>query len=190
MKTFYRLLLLSTLGLALVACNQQVGQYPVGIIDLERISKETGHTDMAQAKLTELRNDLQKDLSDAQSQLQNDMQDAQKKMGDKPTEEQQSEIRQIATKMQTEMMQKQSKATQALQSKQAELITEFRNNVRAVADRVAQQRGMHIVLLRNPAVLLGNDKQVDITDAVLAEMKKAGGDIKPADTDETPGEKQ
>lgn len=189
MKSIYPLLIASILGLTLSACNQQANQFPVGIIDLDRISQETGHTEMAQAKLTELRSSLQKDLSDTQERLKKEMLESQSKMGDKPTEEQQAEMGQIATNMQTEMMQKQSSASQTLQSKQTELVTSFRNNVRAIADGVAQKRGMHIILLRNPSVLLGNDEKVDITDAVLAEMKKTGGDNSAAEKSEMPASK-
>lgn len=186
MKTIYQLFIVSIAIVLLSACNQQANQSPVGIIDLDRISQETGHTKMAQAQLNELRSSLQQDLSDTQARLKNDIQASQKKMGEKPTEEQLSEMQQMASKMQSEMMQKQTSASQTLQGKQTELITTFRNQVRAVADRVAQKRGMNIILLRNPAVLLGNDKKVDITDDVLAEMKKTGGDSLPEKTDDMP----
>lgn len=189
MKIIYQLFFISAMGILLSACNQQTTQSPVGIIDLDRISKETGHTEKAQAELQELRTSLQKDLSDTQARLKSDMQASQEKMGEKPTDDQLTEMQQMATKMQSEMMEKQTSASQALQGKQTELITAFRNNVRAIADRVAQKRGMHIILLRNPAVLLGNDKQVDITDDVLAEMKKAGGDSKPETATEEPANK-
>lgn len=189
MKSTYQLFIVLVFGILLSACNQQASQSPVGVIDLDRISQETGHTEMAQAQLNELRSTLQKDLSDTQTRLKNDMQASQDKLGEKPTPEQITEMQQAASKMQSEMMQQQTSASQALQSKQTELITTFRNNVRAVADRVAQKRGMHIILLRNPSVLLGSDKEVDITDEVLAEMKKAGGDNKPANTDAEPASK-
>lgn len=176
MKTLYRWLILTSLTLSFSACSPPMSQSPIGIIDLERISMEIGHTAIAQETLSELSTDLQKELNDSQNKRQDDMQKAQDKIGEKPTEEQLTEMRKIATKMQTEMMQKQANATQTLQNKKTEILTAFRNKVRAVADSIAQQRGMHIVLLRNPAILLGNDKSVDITDAVLVAMKKTGGD--------------
>lgn len=161
----------------LSACQQQTDNYPVGIIDIERISLETGNTDAAIKELGDLRSQLQQQLQDVQNGFQQRFQESQEKAGKTPTDEQKKELSQLATEAQQALSKAQTNATESLKQKQNELFQSLHTHVQAVANRIARQRGMNIILLKNSAVILSNDEKTDITDAVIEAMKKQGGDI-------------
>ncbi len=160
----------------LSACNQQTDVYPVGIIDMERVSQETGNTDAAIEELSNLRTQLQQQLQDVQNGFQQRFQESQEKAGETPTDEQKKELSQLATEAQQALSAAQTNATESLKKKQTELFQTLRTNVQTVANGIARQRGMNIILLKNDAVILSNDEKTDITDAVIAAMKKQGDD--------------
>lgn len=179
--------IIQTIGIAIAitgslsACNQSTTSYPVGIIDMERASQETGNTDAAIEALDKLRATLQQQLQDTQNGFQQRFQESQQKAGDTPTDEQKKQLSQLATEAQDALSKAQQNATETLKKKQTELFQSLHANMQTVANRIARQRGMNIVLLKNSAVILSNDEQTDITDAVIEAMKKQGGDInKPA----------
>ena len=163
------------------ACNQQTDNYPVGIIDMEKVSQETGNTDAAIKELGDMRSQLQQQLQDVQSGFQQRFKESQEKAGETPTDEQKKQLAQLATEAQTALSKAQTDATTSLKKKQTELFQSLHANVQTVANRIARQRGMNIVLLKNNTVILANDEKADISDAVIEAMKKQGGDInKPA----------
>jgi len=161
----------------LSGCNQPTTNYPVGIIDMERASQETGNTDAAIEALDKLRATLQQQLQDVQSGFQQRFQESQQKAGETPTDEQKKQLSQLATEAQDTLSKAQENATETLKKKQTELFQSLHATVQAVANRIARQRGMNIVLLKNSSLILTNDEQTDITDAVIEAMKKQGGDI-------------
>lgn len=178
-----------TIGIAIAitgllsACNQPTTNYPVGIIDMERASQETGNTDAAIEALDKLRATLQQQLQDVQNGYQQRFQESQEKAGESPTDEHKKQLSQLATEAQDALSKAQENATETLKKKQTELFQNLHTNVQTVANRIARERGMNIVLLKNSAVILSNDEQTDITDAVIEAMKKQGGDINKLSTE-------
>jgi len=177
MKQITVFLTLTVLLGLLTACNQQGVTTPVGIINIEKVSKETGNTDLIQKEMQNVRTRLNTNLQTLQKKLTTTIQESQKKMGDNPTNEQRAELGKTLTSVKIQMQQAQLSAETELKKAQDTLIIKLRKMIQPVAKRIASQRGMQVILFDNNNVVFGKDQKTDITDAVIAELKKQGGDL-------------
>jgi Skp family chaperone for outer membrane proteins len=57
-----------------------------------------------------------------------------------------------------------------LQRHRAQLIAQFREEIKPAARRVAQSRGLSVIVTKNDAVLYDFSPAADITDAVIADL--------------------
>jgi len=160
-----------TLGLV-SACNQQAPLTTIGVINLGKVSDETGNAEKIQSELAKIRARLQSNLQAVQMNLQKNFQDNQLKIGKTPTDQQRVQLGKMLADAQNKLKQAQNSAAIELKNKQEELVINFRNTIRPISNKIAQQQGMNVVLIQNDNVILGFDKKVDITDAVIAELKK------------------
>jgi len=162
----------------IVACNQQAPSNSVAVLDLVKVSDETGNAEKIQSELAKIRGRLQQDLQSVQMNLQKNFQDNQAKIGKTPTEEQRAQLGQMLADAQNKLKFAQNSAATELKNKREELVIKLRETVRPVANRIAHEKGMTVILIKNENLILGYDEKADITEAVIAELKKAGGDEK------------
>lgn len=173
-------LILLTAGCDLTqkAPTRQSGR--VALIDIVRISQETGNTDRINNEITRTQSSLQQELNKLQDELQNRIAETQKKFGtESPTDEQRKELTEIIGEVQQEYQQAQSEATKKLKQKQFDLVKAFREELAPIARQVANDRGMTVVLIHNEAFVMDYDPSTDITDAVIAKMPKVSTDGTP-----------
>ena len=176
MKNLIKLTILM-IGMGLIAaCNQQAPSNSIGILDLGKISDETGNAEKIKSELQKIKTRLQQDLQSVQMNLQKNFQENQTKIGKTPTDEQRAQLGKMLAEAQQKLKMARSSAATELKNKQEELVIQLRDTVRPVANKIAQQRGMSIIMIRNDNLILGFDKKADITDAIIAELKKVGGD--------------
>lgn len=176
MKNLIKLLILFVSLTAITACNQQAPSSTIGIISLGKISDETGNAEKIKSELEKIRTRLQQELQSVQMNLQKSFQENQDKIGKTPTDEQRMQLGKMLADAQNKLKMAQTSAAIELKNKREELVIQLRDTVRPLANKIAKQRGMSIVIIKNDNLLLGYDKKVDITDAVIIEMKKIGGD--------------
>ncbi|NOY66008.1 MAG: OmpH family outer membrane protein [Gammaproteobacteria bacterium] len=175
MKNLTKLLILFVSLTVITACNQQAPSSTIGIINLGKISDETGNAEKIKSELEKIRTRLQQELQSVQMNLQKSFQENQDKIGKTPTDEQRMQLGKMLADAQNKLKMAQTSAAIELKNKREELVIQLRDTVRPIANKIAQQRGMSIVIIKNDNLLLGYDKKVDITDAVITEMKKIGG---------------
>jgi len=181
MKNLIKLTFL-TIGMSLiVACNQQAPSASVAVLDLIKVSDETGNAEKIQSELAKIRARLQQDLQSVQMNLQKNFQENQAKIGKTPTDEQRAQLGQMLADAQNKLKLAQNSAATELKNKREELVLKLRETVRPVANQIAHQKGMTVILIKNENLILGYDEKADITEAVIAELKKAdGAEKKPA----------
>ena len=76
-----------------------------------------------------------------------------KQIGDKPTEAQKKELGEMQRKFQIQMNQARAKANKVLNDYRAQVNRQFREEVRPVAMKIAQDRGASVVNITDPVVL-------------------------------------
>ena len=178
MKNTTRFAFLLILSGLFAACNQQAPVNPVGIIDLNKISQETGNAEHIKAELEKIRTRLKTDLQTVQSNLQTSLQEGQKNLGKNPTDEQRLKLGKMLAEAQQKLKQAQESAGHQMKNRQAELVIELRDQVRPIASNIAAEQGMSVVLIKNDNTMIAYDGKSDITDTVIARMKAQGGAMK------------
>ncbi|HEC28614.1 MAG TPA: OmpH family outer membrane protein [Gammaproteobacteria bacterium] len=173
MKTLLKLGLLAMLTSVIAACNQQAAN-TTGVIDLARISTETGNAEKIDTELKNIKSRLKTELQTLQTKLQNNFQETQKKFGEKPTDEQRGQLAKLLTTAQQQLQQARNSAAIELQNKQIELITKLKTSVHKIAEKIAKKRGMTLILINNNNIILSIDEKIDLTDAVIAGFKNQG----------------
>lgn len=177
------ILIIAGCDLAQKAPTRQSGR--VALIDIVRISNETGHTDKINNEITQTQSILQQELGKLQGELQGRISETQKKFGaEPPTDEQRKELTDMIGAAQQEFQLAQGEATKQLKQKQVDLVNAFREVVRPVAKQVANDRGMTVVLIHNEAFVMDHDPSTDITDAVIAGMPKVATEMPKVSAEE------
>ena len=123
--------------------------------------------------LTKLRDDSRAQIDNQQKQLPANASDEDKK-----------KVVTLSQNLERGLRQEVAKAQQGAAQLRTRLAVAFRGEVEPVARRIAAQRGMDIVMVKQSAMLYV-DPQADITDAVIDDMQR--GDKKPAPASEPAG---
>ncbi len=145
----------------------------VAVVDLDRVAKELGRdvamTNDLKANQSSLANQLAAVEKNAVEQLQKMKAD----LGEKPADEDAQKFAQTAQATQIEFNNLQKKAVAAIGQRRDLLVSNFREEARPIADKIAKANGAKAVITRNEAFLFVFDNTIDITDAVVAEMRNA-----------------
>lgn len=167
-RTFFSVLLLPFL---LAGCLDS-GAPPrgrVAVLDLERLANDTGFKEQAQKALKESETSLNAGLEKARQAAGEQVKVRRQQFGEVPTAAQQAELRAFVERTRQELLAMKSKANGQLGARRQQLIEELKEHVRPVAQAIATERGMDVVMLRTNNMLSYTEVS-DITSAVLAKM--------------------
>ena len=147
----------------------------VAIIDLDEIATVIGRDkDIAErvqlfakeqeAKLIKLRDELRINIEQEQS-----------KLGEQPAESEQAKLNQLAQTSDIKLRQEIAKVEEIAGQLRVNLVMEFKKEVEPVARRVADQRGMGVVMIKQNAMLYISPDS-DITNDVIDALQKRSGE--------------
>ena len=155
------------LGLALVLAGCDTGG-AIGIVNLESVARALGRDASMEQQANTRAQELQAQLQQVAKQIGDKLQAEIAKAPD-----QRAQLQQQA---QSAFTQQQQQAQQLLQQYRVKLATDFRDEAKAAAKKIAEERKLNVVLLDQVALYF-KDTQ-DITDAVTKSMR--GGAAAPA----------
>jgi Skp family chaperone for outer membrane proteins len=154
----------------------------IAIIDLDAAAKRLGRDVTITEELKAKNDALSETFTKDREKLQSELDKTQQELGATPTDEQKQQFVQYSQGLNQQLQAKLQAAREELNSKQTDLVRQFREEVKPIAQKVAAKKGMNTVLVRSDIVVLSADASVDITDDVVAEMIPAGTAAKPAAT--------
>lgn len=169
--------LLTVAGIAclalLAACEPQGGgRAAVAIIDLDAVARALGRDDVIAQQINVANQQLAGQLGQVATNLQQQVQarrDEYEVVGD----EAEQELQQLTAVANQRLQQTQQLARQRSAQFRQAVINSFRNEVSPYAQKIATERGaVAVVTVATP--MLWFDSEADITDEVIAEMRKAG----------------
>ena len=140
------------------------------MLDFSAIIKATGKDKQVNNQLQAGNQSLEKQLAQAAQDLNKQLADAQSKVGKKPTQKQKQELEQLSAQANQKMNEVRQLARQKSQQLQAALVNQLRNEIRPIAESIAQARGAKAVLIISEPVLWF-DASVDITADVIAALR-------------------
>lgn len=183
MRLGHAFLVLAAGALFSVGCGSQFGgasasssKGGLAVIDLDVVAKSIGRTQEMNDALNVRKSALDQALARGQADLKRQLTEKKDEFGETPTDEQKAQLAQMDRNAGAQLVQATRKAQAQLEAERQKMITDFRTEVRPIAQQVASERGLGVVIPKNEGFLLSVDPGVDIT----ADVVKAYGSKKPA----------
>lgn len=142
----------------------------VAVVDLDRVAASIGFTKAYQERMKARQEALMTEFRGKTEKLQKLYEDMRKRYGEKPTPEQQQELQQLSAKCNDMLRSDDQKGGQILQTEGNNYINKYRDRVRPIAKRIAEDRGASIVLTLG-AQTFDYSASIDITDQVTNDVK-------------------
>ncbi|MEE4299996.1 MAG: OmpH family outer membrane protein [Pseudomonadales bacterium] len=170
-------LVLSAVGIAslvlLAGCEPRSGdRAALAIIDLDAVARALGRDDVIAQQINQANQQLAGELGQVATNLQQQVQarrDAFEVIGD----EAEQELQQLTAAANQRLQQTQQLAQQRSAQFRQAVINSFRSEVTPYAQQIASERGA-VAVLTVATPMLWFDSDADITDEVIAEMRRAG----------------
>jgi len=144
-------------------------QSGIAVVDLDRVAKELGRDVLMANDFKANQNSLLNELTTIQKDANEKLKKMEEDLGaDAPAEEKQK-LKQTADAAQLGFNQLQKQADAKLSQRRDFLVANFRQEARPIVDRVAKAQGAKVVV--TDSVLFTFDHTIDITNAVIAEMR-------------------
>lgn len=183
MRLGHAVVVLAAGALFSVGCGSQFGgasassaKGGLAVIDLDVVGKSIGRTQEMNDALNVRKSALDQALQSGQAKLKQLITDKKDEFGETPTDEQKAQLAQLSRDANAQLVQATRKAQAQLEQERQTMIAQFRAEVRPIAQQVASERGLGVVIPKNEGFLLSVDPGVDIT----ADVVKAYGSKKPA----------
>jgi Skp family chaperone for outer membrane proteins len=167
---------IACLGMSLTAgCNQTAGvgesqvAGAVAVIDLDAIAQRLGSDKQILDSIAKRQTSLSQQLVDL-AKSYNEQIEQKKKTLAEPPEEAEVKVASWQKQANANLNKVKQQAETDLKNHQAQLIAQFREQIKPVARRVAQKRGLSVIVTRNDNVLYDVAPGADITDEVIADL--------------------
>lgn len=166
MKRSMMLMWAAVLGLGLLTGCDQGSTGKVAVMDFGRVAQSVGALEEIQRVLKSIQARMEQNLSNMSKQLREEIDAEEKKLAQPATPEQKQELAGKKQAADQRLRQLTLEASDHLRKIERELYSKFRDELRPIANRVAADRGMSIVMVRND-LILDLDPVSDITDQVI-----------------------
>jgi Skp family chaperone for outer membrane proteins len=175
MRVTGRWMAIAWLGLGLTTgCNQSastsVPQGAVAVIDLDAIASRLGSDKQIVDSIAQRQTSLSQQLVDLAKSYTQQIEEKKKTLTEAPAEQADVTVASWQKQANANLNKVKQQAEADLKKHQATLIAQFREQIKPVARRVAQKRGLTVIVTRNDNVLYDVAPGADITDEVIADL--------------------
>jgi Skp family chaperone for outer membrane proteins len=175
MRVTGRWMAIAWLGLGLAAgCNQSasttVPQGAVAVIDLDAIASRLGSDKQIVDSIAQRQTSLSQQLVDLAKSYNQQIEEKKKTLTEAPPEQADVTVASWQKQANANLNKVKQQAEADLKKHQATLVAQFREQIKPVARRVAQKRGLSVIVTKNDNVLYDVAPGADITDEVIADL--------------------
>jgi Skp family chaperone for outer membrane proteins len=175
MRVTGRWMAIAWLGLGLAAgCNQSasttVPQGAVAVIDLDAIASRLGSDKQIVDSIAQRQTSLSQQLVDLAKSYTQQIEEKKKTLAETPPEQADVTVASWQKQANANLNKVKQQAEADLKKHQATLVAQFREQIKPVARRVAQKRGLSVIVTKNDNVLYDVAPGADITDEVIADL--------------------
>lgn len=170
----------AVLGLGFAAgCNQSTGVVEqqtagaVAVIDLDAIAQRLGSDKQIVDSIAQRQSSLSQQLVDLAKSYNEQIADKKKTLGETTPEQAEVTVASWQKQANANLSKVKQQAEADLKKHQAQLIAQFREQIKPVARRVAQKRGLSVIVTRNDNVLYDVAPGADITEEVMNDLLAA-----------------
>src|SRR5712672_3547878 len=155
MMRMFKFSLVAVSAVLLCSCNQPSGSGGTNavVVDLDAVARAMGRDTLIDKRVEQATQTLNSKLIEAAANMEKEFKKQQTEFGTSPTEEQRGKLKQTAQKIQENIQSNKEIAGQARQRVRLEQIQIFRNEVKAIAARLAAKRQASLVMVATQDVL-------------------------------------
>lgn len=145
------------------------GAGAVAIIDLDEIAHRVGSDQQIVSAINQRQTALSKQLVELAKSYSTQIEEQKKKLPAEPAKNQVA-LASWEQQANANLNQVKQRAEADLRNHRAKLVSQFRDQIKPVARRVAQERGLSVIVTKNDSVVFDYASSVDITNAVVDEL--------------------
>lgn len=165
-------------GICLCGCNsedeQPIVQKPpkgmVAIVDLDEVARRLGRDVEMIGSIKSRAGALNDQLNSVQANYVKELTERKERFGGTRTKEQDEQLLNLQQTANVQFNQLRKKAQSNLTEHQQLLIHQYRTEVRPIAQKIAEEKGLSVVITKNDAVIFSFSSSVDITADVAKRM--------------------
>ncbi len=151
----------------------------VAIVDLSEVARRLGRDQEMVESIKGQATNLNQQLVNAEQSAKDQLGAMLKQIGETPTTEDSQKFANAKRSAQIQLVQFRKQAEARVGQHQQQLVAKFRDDAKPFVDKIAKERGITTVVVKNEAVVFSFDETVDITDEVVALMS-VGQPVKAA----------
>jgi len=144
----------------------------VAVIDVDIVARELGRFDEIMEAVSKRELSLNSQLAEIQQSYQEQVKSEKVEIGPNPSGADVSRVTELEQQLTAQLTQAQKEARSELQQYKIGMINQFRDKVRPIAQQVASEKGLNVVVSKNDDVVFSFVPSVDVTAAVVALMQK------------------
>jgi Skp family chaperone for outer membrane proteins len=148
----------------------------VAIVDLDEVARRLGRDLEMSESVQDEQLAVNKELEQLRQSLKKQYEAAVDKAGEEPSEEERKKLQTLSQQIDLKFNQERQKKTNELSAYRVTLISRFREEVRPIAQEVAADRGLALVVTKIDNLIFAYDPEAEITDAVVARLANSPSD--------------
>jgi Skp family chaperone for outer membrane proteins len=143
----------------------------VAVVDVQQLAEATGIESQVARLMQRVEKQREQQLQQYQGSLQKKIKNFASQFGESPSKQQQQQLRQQRVQAIQNLRQAKERLQQSVQQAREKVIEDFRRQIRPIANEVATERGMGVVLAKTNHVIAARPS-ADITDALTNEVNQ------------------
>lgn len=142
----------------------------VAVIDLDEIARRLGSDKQIAQSVAQRQSTLYQQLVQLAKSYNDQITTRKQTAAKEQTPPERVTLAAFEQEAEAKLTQAKQQAAQNLSAHQAQLVKQFRDQIRPAARRIANERGMSVIVTKNDSVVYDFSQTVDITEAVIAEL--------------------
>jgi Skp family chaperone for outer membrane proteins len=178
MRYFHLWLAILGCAILLLGCGggssgSRSGAGHVAVVDLDEVAKRLGRDVSMSESVRSKEASLNGEIATYWAAREKQLSEKRKEFGNQPSDEQKKLLTGMEIQARSQLNQLRTKAAGAVNQHRADVIRQFREEVKAAAQKIAEKKSIDLVLTKNDTVVFLYQSVVDITDDVVARMLPA-----------------
>ncbi len=163
----------------LTGCDLGKGDGGIAVIDLDLVAQSAGRDKAIAGQVQSYAKDQEAKLLKLKTDLEQRVTAATDRLGKDATDEDKQAVSTLVLEARSELSRELGQARQSAQQLRQQLVRDFAVEMQPLARRAAQQRGLTVVMVKQPGMLV-IAPEADITDDVIAMLQNDRVQIAPA----------
>ena len=170
-----RMAMVAVAGLAMLGlggCQLGSSAGGVAVVDLDEVAKAAGRDQVIAEKVQAFAKEQEAKLQALKNELEQKVNSASAKLGEDASDQDKQSLNTLVIDARTQLTHELGQARQSAQQLRSQLVRDFAIEIQPLAAKVAASRGLQVVMVKQPGLLVVAP-EADITAAVVKALAKS-----------------